>query len=413
MKTFASSMALLLLFNLVNFSSAVDDWPIWRGPNRNNVAPSNQTPPTQWDEKTNVIWKAEVPGRGHASPVMVGNKIFLATAEEDKQIQSVVCYSKDEGKQLWQTKINQGNFSRRIHRNNTHASQTIACSQNQLFVVFNNNSSIQLAALDFDGNLKWQKKTGAYRPMRSFGYGSSPCLYKDLVIVLSDTRGSGYIAAFNQQTGEEVWRTGRGEAGSYATPIVGEINGQDQLIVSSTNVSAYDPATGKRLWKVDCPWETTCGTLVWDGDMVFVGGGYPARVSLAVSASKQKIIWQKPIPVYEQSLIVKDGYVYAHADTGVAYCWRGKDGKEMWKSRITSRGVSASPVLVGDLIYMTGESGETVIIKANPDKFEEVAKNKLGGESFATPVFVDNRIYTRVGARKSSSPQALYCLGKE
>ena len=413
MKRFASLLALLSIFGLLDFASAIDDWPIWRGPNRNNVAPGNQMPPTKWDEKTNVIWKAEVPGRGHASPVMVGNKIFLATAEKKEQIQSVVCYSKDEGKQLWQTKVNQGNFSRRIHGNNTHASQTIVCGQDQLFVVFNNHSSIQLAALDFDGNLKWQKKTGDYRPLRPFGYGSSPCLYKNLVIVLSDTRGNGYIAAFDQQTGEEVWRTARGETGSYATPIVGKINGQDQLIVSGTNVSSYNPATGKKLWKVDCPWETTCGTLVWDGDLVFVGGGYPARVSLAVSASKQNIVWQKPIPVYEQSLIVKDGYVFAHADTGVAYCWRGKDGKEMWKSRVTTRGVSASPVLVGDLIYMTGENGDTVIIKANPNQFEKVASNKLGGESFATPVFVDNRIYTRVGKTKRSSPQMLYCLGKE
>ena len=220
------------------------------------------------------------------------------------------------------------------------------------------------------------------------------------------------MAAFNQKSGDEVWRTKRGEAGSFGTPIVGKVNDKDQLILSGTNVASYDPATGKELWTVDCPWQTTCGTLVWEGDTVFVGGGFPARVSLAVSASKKKIIWQKPIPVYEQSLIVKDGYVYAHSGTGAAYCWRGSDGKEMWKNRVTSRGVSASPVLVGDLIYMTGEKGDTVIIKANPEKFEEVAKNKLGGSAFATPSFVDNRIYTRVADSKSSPKQYLYCIGK-
>lgn len=411
MKTLASLFTLLSVLLLSSFTSAVDDWPVWRGPNRNNVAPGNQTPPTQWDESTNVIWKAEVPGRGHASPVMVGNKIFLATAEDDKQIQSVVCYAKDSGEKLWQTTINEGNFPGRIHRNNTHASQTIVCTKDHLFVNFNNDG-IQLAALDFDGNVKWKKRTGDFKSQRPFGYGSSPCLYNDLVIVMSDFRGAGYLAAFNQKTGDEVWRTKRGEAGSFATPIVGKVNDKDQLIVSGTNVKSYDPATGKELWKVDCPWQTTCGTLVWEGDTVFVGGGFPARISLAVSASQKKIIWQIPVSVYEQSLIVKDGYVYAHADSGAAYCWRGSDGKEMWKQRVTNKGVSASPVLVGDLIYMTGEKGDTVIIKANSEKFEEVAKNKLGGSAFATPTIVDNRIYTRVADSKSASKQYLYCIGK-
>ena len=128
MRTFATLITLtmiLLLHSSVSSVSAVDDWPIWRGPNRNNIAPGNQTPPTKWDEDTNVVWKTEVPGRGHASPVMVGNKIFLATAEDDKQIQSVVCFAKDSGEKLWQTTINEGNFPKRIHPNNTHASQTI------------------------------------------------------------------------------------------------------------------------------------------------------------------------------------------------------------------------------------------------------------------------------------------------
>ena len=388
-----------------------DDWPVWRGPNRNNVAPDNQKPPLNWDAQTNVIWKTKVPGRGHASPIIVGDKIFLATAIQESQTQSVVCFDKNSGKQIWQTMVNQGGFEPKIHRNNTHASQTIACTNNRIFAVFNNNGGIQLAALDFDGKLLWEKMTGPFKGPFPFGFGTSPCLYKNLVIVLSDCEGVGFLAAYDQD-GNEVWRTKRGETVSYATPIVADIGGKAQIIVSGTDVSAYDPMTGKELWDVPCPWKSTCGTVVWEGDTVFVGGGYPAKISLAVSASNKNIIWQRPVAVYEQSLVVKNGYVYAHSDNGAAYCWRATDGQEMWKQRVTSRGVSASPVLVGDLVFLTGEKGETVIIKANPNLFEEAGRNKLGEASFATPSFVDNRIYTRVSYKKGAEPQYLYCIGE-
>ena len=324
MKTAASLTALLLILTHQTVTAgAYEDWPSWRGPSRNNVAPGNQSPPTSWSENENIVWKSEVPGRGHASPVMVGNRIFLATAEDEKQIQSVVCFRKDNGKKLWQTTVNEGNFPAQIHRNNTHASQTIACSGDRIFVTFHNNGGVQLTSLDFDGNLKWQKFTGNFKTPFPFGYGSSPCLFGNTVIVLSDMVDEGYLAAYDQKTGDEVWRTKRGQTASFATPIVGKINGEDQIIVSGTDVRGYNPETGKELWYVDCPWKTTCGTLVWDGDTIFVGGGFPARISLAVSASKKRILWQVPVAVYEQSLIFKDGFVYAHADSGAAYCWRG------------------------------------------------------------------------------------------
>ena len=403
--------AAFFLTGLTGLTGMAQDWPAWRGPNRNNVAPGDQKPPTNWDDETNVVWKAEVPGRGHASPTIVGDKIFLATAEQDGQKQSVVCLDKKTGKQLWQTTVNEGGFEPRIHPNNTHASQTIACTDDRVYVVFNNNGGIQLAALDFDGKLLWERVTGPFKGQFPFGFGSSPCIYKDMVIVLSDCTSIGFLAAYDKD-GKEVWRTKRGQTTSYATPIVATIEGKDQIVMSGADVRSYDPMTGDELWDVPCPWRATCGTLVWEGDTVFVGGGFPARGSLAVSASTKEILWQVPVPVYEQSLIIKDGYVYAHADSGAAYCWRASDGKEMWKQRVTPKGVSASPVLVGDLIFMTGEKGEGVIVKANPEKFEEVGRNQLGKVAFATPVFLDNRMYARVGTKKGSEPQYLYCIGE-
>ena len=132
-----------------------------------------------------------------------------------------------------------------------------------------------------------------------------------------------------------------------------------------------------------------------------------------MSASQQKIVWENRTKAYEQSLLAHNGYVYCHSERGVAFCWRAKDGKEMWKKRATGGRVSASPVLVGDLIYMTGEKGNTAIVKANPEKFELVANNQLGGAAFATPAFVDGKIYTRVGSQKGASPQFLYCIGEK
>ena len=403
---------MLFAFLTVAQPSLMDDWPAWRGPDKNNVAASYQLPATQWSTDKNVIWKATVPGMGHCSPVIVGNKLFLSTAVKDTETQSVLCFDKTTGQQLWQTKLNQGGFVKQIHANNTHASPTIATSDGRLFVVLNNHRSVQLSALDFEGKILWQKNTGPFIPKFPFGFGSSPCVYKDLVIVLSDYPQDGFVAAYRQSDGKEMWRTKRGNTSSFATPIVANINGQDQLLISGSAVRGYDPATGKELWSVNGPWQVTCGTPVWDGDLVFVSGGFPVRATVAVSASQGKIVWQNQVKAYEQSLLAHNGYVYCHADSGAAYCWRASDGQEMWKGRVTGKGVSASPVLVGDKIFMTSEKGETTIIEANPNELKIIAKNKLGGNSFATPAFVDNRMYTRVGLQKGQEPQYLFCIGE-
>lgn len=407
---------LLFLTSLVYLSVGItiDDWPQWRGPNRNAVASSDQIPPTQWNENTNVIWKAKVPGRGHSSPILVGNKIFLSTAEQSPPSQSVICFDKTSGQQLWQTTILTGGLNHQIHNNNTHASPTIVAKNGRMFVVFNNSESIFVAALDFDGKILWKQNAGRFVPKYPFGYGSSPCLHGDLVIAMSDCTPDGFLVAYNQADGKEVWRTKRGFTSSFATPIVTKINNQDQLLVSGSSLRAYDPKNGKELWDVSLPqWIVSCGTPVWLGDTVFVSGGFPKQGTYAVSASNQKIVWENRVKAYEQSLLAHDGYVYCHAERGVAYCWRASDGKQMWKQRATSGQVSASPVLVGDLIYMTGENGSTAVIKANPKEFELVAKNQLGAATFATPAIVDGRIYTRVDSQKGATPQYLYCIGEK
>jgi outer membrane protein assembly factor BamB len=400
-------------------SFAQDDWARWRGPTGDGMAAEGQTPPSSWSEDTNVVWKAEVPGRGHASPIVVGDRIFLATAEEDTQTQSVICYDRITGNLLWKTDINQGAFTARIHPKNTHASQTVAVDGERVFVVFNNHGLVQLAALDFDGNKLWNKEVGPFKSRYPFGYGSSPIVYNGTVIVANLNQTDAAITAFDGTTGTERWRADRGPGTSYSTPVVANVAGKEQLLLSGARqVTAYDPVNGKQLWSAPGRWDVTCGTMVWIDDVVFASGGFPAQQTMAIKADGSgDVVWENGVKVYEQSMLEKDGYLYAHADNNVVYCWRASDGKEMWKQKFSSRkvAVSASPVYANGCIYFTAENGQTLVVRANPETFEEVSRNKLGDESFASLAICGNQIFTRVAMIDPISDERqewLFCLGK-
>lgn len=398
------------------FADAKSDWRGWRGPNGNGVATDGQSPPTEWSETKNVLWKVRVPGRGHSSPTVVGDKVVLTTADEARQVQSVVCFDRKTGKQLWKTDINTGGFPRRIHRKNTHATPTVASNGKLLFAAFNNNASVQLAALDMDGNVLWKKAAGDFQPKRyHYGYAPSPLVDNDLVIVSAESPAAGFLAAFDQKTGRERWRATRKAQTSYSSPIVAKIGGKNQLLISGDKkISVYDPATGKTLWEAASVCTVTCGTMVWNDGLVFASGGYPQRGTIAMKADGSgKIVWQHPVKCYEQSLLAHDGHVYAVADGGVAYCWNAADGTLKWRARLGGD-VSASPVLANGHIYAANERGTFFVFKANPEKFELAAKNQLGDSSFATPTICGGMIFlrVRVGTARRGSDW-LYCIAKE
>lgn len=156
----------------------------------------------------------------------------------------------------------------------------------------------------------------------------------------------------------------------------------------------------------------TCGTVVFEDGIVFASGGYPKSETVAVRADGSgDVLWTNNVKCYEQSMLVHDGYLYAFSDSGVTYCWEAATGKEMWKTRMRGP-VSASPVLVGDTIYASNEGGTTYVFKANPQRYEAVAQNRLGDESFATPTIVDNRIYLRVASGDGRNrSESLYAIG--
>lgn len=390
-----------------------DDWPCWRGPGGNNVAVGPPAP-VSWSSTKNVIWKAEIPGRGHSSPTVVGKRVFLATADKERQTQSVVAFDRKTGAKAWTTDVNQGGLPRNLHRKNSHATCTLASDGERLFVAFYNHQSIQVTALDLDGKRLWQRVAGPFRPRQyKYGYAPSPTLYKSLVIIAADYDGGGYLVAMDRRTGKQVWRISRAAKLSYSSPIVAHVAEKDQLLISGCDrVTAYDPNDGKEIWSCPATTMATCGTMVWQDDLVFASGGYPKSHTVCIRADGSgKIVWQNSQKCYEQSMLAHDGFIYAVNDTGIAYCWKADDGKQMWRSRLRGP-VSASPVLSAGNIYLSNEQGTTFVFKANPNKFELVSKNQLGDEAFSTPTICGGRIYLRVAQSKGGRRQeTLYCIG--
>lgn len=401
--------------------SSQSDWLNWRGLNGNGIV-EGQNPPTEWSADKNVIWKTQLPGNGHSSPTIVGDKILLATADKAAQTQSVLAYNRQSGEKIWETELHSGNLARGIHFKNSYASQTVVSDGTHAFIVFCNDAKIWATALTLDGEKVWQKKVGIYESNRTFGFGTSPTFHDGKLFVTSESNGDSFIVALNPTNGEEIYRIDRPAGTSYSVPVVATVAGKRQLLMSGVReVAGYDVETGERLWKTAAKWETCCGTMIWDGDLAFASGGWPAQQTLAIRADGSgDIVWQNSVKVYEQSMILVDGYIYAQAEKGIIYCWRGSDGKEMWKSRAKGP-ESASPVLAGGHLYFTNELGTTFVIKPNPEEFELVATNQLGDSTFASMTMLDDRIYTRVatgqppqrGQKGSKMQDWLYCLGEE
>ena len=395
-------------------TAAAGDWPWWRGPSRNGIADSSNDVPVEWSETKNVIWKVPIPGRGHSSPTIVGNRIYLTTADEKAQVQSVIALDRASGKRVWKTDINQGGFPPK-HRKNTHATPTVASDGNLIFAAFHHHDQVTLSAINLKGKEVWKKVVGPYAPKRyPYGYAPSPCLYESLVIVAADYEQGGHLVAYNREDGELVWRTDRPKTYSFSSPTVANIAGKDQLLLcGGDQVNSYDPKTGKELWTTPGTTMATSGTVVWSGDLVFASGGYPKAETICVKADGSGEVWKNNQSCYEQSLIALDGYIYCVTDRGIGYCWRASDGREMWKQRLASP-VASSPVSVGDVIYQTIEDGTTFVFKANPDKYEPIAKNKLGEEGFATLSIAGDRIYLRTAKTENGQRQEyLYFLGLE
>ena len=388
-----------------------DDWPWWRGPTRDGVA-AKQTIPLEWSATKNVLWSADVPGRGHGSAIVVGDRVFLATADEKAEKQGVLCFDRASGKERWHTTVHTGNFVKAgLNAKSTHASMTPACDGERVYINFLNGGAVHATALDLDGKQVWQKKVTDYTLHQ--GFGSSPAVYGPLLLVSADNKGdAGLLAGLDRATGEPVWTRKRPKAPNYASPIVLPIGGKDQLILIGTDlVTSLDPLTGKELWEIKGSTTECVTSTVTDGTHVFTSGGYPRNHVAAVKADGSGVAWNNTSRVYVPSMLIRDGHLFAVMDEGNAVCWKASTGAEVWKGRLGGT-FSASPVMVGDYILAVNEAGKAFTFKASPKEFELVSENQLGNEAFATPTVCGGRVYQRAAVKESGGRrEKLFCVG--
>jgi hypothetical protein len=337
--------------------------------------------------------------------------VFLATADPENETQSVLCFDRHTGKQLWQTEVHRGKFEKG-NAKSSMASSTPACDGTRVFINFLHAGAIYTTALDLDGKQLWQTRVSDY--ILHQGFGSSPTVYRSLVLVSADNKGGGTIAGLERSTGKVVWKHDRPKFPNYVSPIVLNGEGRDQLFLFGCElVTGLDPLTGKLLWETKGSTTECVTSAVTDGRLVFTSGGYPKNhVSAVRTDGSAKIVWENNSRVYVPSMILRDEHLYAVQDDGTAVCWKCDSGKEVWKERLGGT-FNSSLVLVGERIYATNETGKTFIFKATPDNFSLIGQDQLGDDVFATPAICGSHIYMRAASRSEGRRQEMiYCIGK-
>ena len=382
---------------------AATDYPWWRGRNSNDVFPADTVVPTEWGENKNIVWKTPIPGRGHATPILVGETIYLPTATniQDKPGQvdiTIMALSRKDGKVVKTKVLRSGKRQSRAHNDNSDATATIACDGKRLFFPFVVDDQLYFYCCDLNLEVLWTKEFGTF--VSWHGFATSPIVYNNTAIFCFDQGGGPCgLVAYDPATGREIWKTPRAENKySYVTPALLKSNGKDLLIINGPDVSmAYDPATGKKLWEVEGPTDCCPSSAAWDSETVYLCGGWPKRhIMAARTDGSSKVLWthqRKPLPPYVCSMLVKDGLLYTVADEGVLACLDARTGKALWSEQLSEKCYS-SPILIGDRIYLFGRSGTGWIYKTGP-KAEKIAENKLGTGVWATPVPADGGIYLR------------------
>ena len=393
---------------LVTAPALAGDWPGWRGP-RGDGHSDEAAVPTRWSATENVAWKVPVPGKGHSSPVIVGDRIFLTSALEKEKKRVLLCLDRRTGKTLWEKTVVTSPLEQK-HDLNSYASATPVTDGKHVWVSFFEQPKIVLACFDVEGNEKWRVSPGAFSSIH--GFCSSPVLYKDTVILNGDQDADAYLVAFDRETGKERWRTDRpNKTRSYCTPIFIEHGGRKQMVLSgSKSVCGYDPDTGRPIWWMAGPTEQFVATLVYADDLLFVTGGFPDYHILAIDPSgsgdvlKTHIKWRDHRgAAYVPSPITANGHFFIVSDNGIGSCFENKTGKVKWKERLGRRH-SASAVAAGGHVYFLDDDGETFVVKASPEH-ELVSQNSLGEAAFASPAISRGQIFIRTTGH-------LWCIGK-
>ncbi len=441
----SATIAVVLLIasaSRINAQQTDQNWPQWRGPLCNGVAPG-ATPPLEWSEGRNIRWKVQLPGSGTSTPIVWGNRIFIQAAiptgrqgtppaagdstpvpsgmrgmmsaapKEVLQF-ALLCIDRQTGKTLWQRVAREEVPHEGHHRDHGFASYSPVTDGKLVWAYFGSRG---LYCFDLEGALKWQKDLGRMRTKMSFGEGSSPALFDNTLVVNWDHEGEDFVAAFNATTGDELWRQKRDEDTSWATPLVVQHDGQTQVVISATKkIRSYDLKTGKPIWECAGMTANVIPTPVAGHGMVYCISGFRGNALLAIRlgnsgdlAGTDAIAFKhgKGTPYVPCPLLAGERLYFLSGNTATLSCLNAKTGQVLFDTQRLDgpQGVYASPMLAAGRVYIVGRDGTTAVLK-DADKLEVLAVNRLDDKIDASPVAVGDQLLLR-------GKQSLYCIEAE
>ncbi|HJQ67606.1 MAG TPA: PQQ-binding-like beta-propeller repeat protein [Blastocatellia bacterium] len=436
------SLVFLFIFSIAITCSRAQtsNWPQWRGLDGRGVSGETGIP-FEWDGKKNVKWKTQIAGRGHSSPIVWGNRIFLTTSVEglvvpgaeavrhvhkgqeyrhpdsvgaDREYtMKLLAIDADTGKVVWNKTVYQGKVYDNRHKKNTYASATPATDGKYVYLSFEAEG---VYCYDFDGKQVWKSSLGKIAK-GGMGPGTSPVLYENLLILQCDQEyGEGsFIAAVDKSTGKQVWRVARNHRRSWATPLLVKTGGRTELVAAGAeSVIAYDPATGKELWRAPGVESNSIPSPVTGHDMVFVSAGSEAKRALAIRlggsgnlTDTAHIVWRYDKgTAYVPSPILYGDYLYLMTDAGAITCLEAKTGKAVYQARLpVPAQFTASPVAFDGKLLIISEDGDGFVLRAGP-KPDVLSVNSMGEPVYASPAISGGRIFLR-GATH------LYCISSK
>ncbi len=411
-------------------AAAPPHWSQWRGPDGQGIAREARVP-LEWSATKNVAWKTAIPGRGFSSPVVWGDRIFLTTAVEGEVVPGakavrheidgkefvhpdgvgadrrhtfkVLALDAKSGRILWERTAWEGTPYDTRHKRGSFAAPTPVVDGERVYAYFGSEG---LYVYDFDGKPAWSWQTPGIASF-GVGVGTSPVLHGDVVILQCDEDNGqkSFLVGLDRKSGKEAWRTPRQVEVSWATPILVRSGGRHELVTAGSQaIIAYDPASGRELWRMKGLESNAVPSPVAGDGIVVVSSGYPTKVAVAVRpggsgdvTGTDRVLWRYDKgTAYVPSPILVEGLLYLVTDKGLVSCLDAKTGKVHYEGGRPPVGASymASPVAVAGHLLLSSMDGDTVVLKAGPTH-EVVRSNPLGEPIAASPAVVGNRLYIR------------------
>ena len=405
--------ALAAWFVATTPAGAGENWGQWRGPSGTGVSPDG-APPVAWSEEKNVRWKLDLPGEGNSSPIVWGDRVYvLASIETDK----AGAKEKPANPPEREARGGRGRRGRGFGgfgRKPKNIHDFVVLASENIFAYFGSRG---LYCLDMKGEVQWRRDLGDMQKVMQFGEGSSPVLHGDTIVVNWDHQGGSFVTALNKKSGKTRWKIDRSEVSSWATPLVVEIDGKPQVIVPGSKFSrGYGLATGEVIWQCSGLTRNVIPSPVHGNGIVYLMSGFRGNALQAIRlrdakgdiTKKDAIVWthDRSTPYVPSPLLYGDTLYFLGGNRGLLSCFNVKTGKPNYGPQQLDgvRNVYASPVGAHDRVYISGRSGNTLVIKRGPE-FEVLARNELDDGFDASPAIVGSEIYLR--GRKS-----LYCIAR-